>query len=72
MTPSLTLDPPPFFLEGNKVGILLVHGFTGSITEMRPPPLPEPTGIHRFRTLGSEWEQVTEKSYQFIKRYSEA
>lgn len=29
------LDPSPFYLEGGPTGILLVHGFTGSPTEMR-------------------------------------
>jgi carboxylesterase len=29
------LDPSPFFLEGGPVGILLIHGFTGSPPEMR-------------------------------------
>ena len=29
------LDPAPFFLPGGPTGILLVHGFTGSPTEMR-------------------------------------
>jgi carboxylesterase len=29
------LDPAPFFLEGGSVGVLLVHGFTGSPPEMR-------------------------------------
>jgi carboxylesterase len=29
------LDPSPFFLEGGPVGVLLIHGFTGSPPEMR-------------------------------------
>ena len=29
------LDPDPFFLEGGPVGVLLIHGFTGSPPEMR-------------------------------------
>ncbi len=29
------LDPAPFFLPGGPTGVLLVHGFTGSPTEMR-------------------------------------
>lgn len=29
------LDPAPFYLPGGPTGILLVHGFTGSPTEMR-------------------------------------
>jgi len=29
------LDPSPFFLEGGPVGLLLIHGFTGSPPEMR-------------------------------------
>ena len=30
------LDPGPFFLDGGPIGALLVHGFTGAPTEMRP------------------------------------
>ncbi len=29
------LDPAPFFLKGGSVGVLLIHGFTGSPPEMR-------------------------------------
>jgi carboxylesterase len=29
-------DPTPFFLEGGPVGVLMVHGFTGSPAELRP------------------------------------
>jgi esterase/lipase len=29
------LDPSPFLLEGSSVGVLLIHGFTGSPPEMR-------------------------------------
>ena len=29
------LDPSPFLLEGGRVGVLLIHGFTGSPPEMR-------------------------------------
>lgn len=29
------LDPSPFFLPGGDTGILLIHGYTGSPTEMR-------------------------------------
>ncbi len=29
-------DPEPFYMEGNEVGVLLVHGYTGSPPEMRP------------------------------------
>ena len=29
------LNPKPFFLEGGSVGVLLIHGFTGSPPEMR-------------------------------------
>lgn len=28
--------PTPFFMEGGKTGVLLIHGFTGSPAEMRP------------------------------------
>ena len=35
MTPYPSLDPSPFILEGGTVGVLLIHGFTGSPTEMR-------------------------------------
>jgi carboxylesterase len=35
MTKSPHLDPSPFFLEGGPVGVLLIHGFTGSPPEMR-------------------------------------
>ena len=30
------LDPRPFAFEGGKVGVLLIHGFTGAPAEMRP------------------------------------
>lgn len=30
------LDPNPFFFDGGRVGALLIHGFTGAPTEMRP------------------------------------
>ena len=29
------LDPSAFFLEGGETGVLLIHGYTGSPTEMR-------------------------------------
>ncbi|MBD1372260.1 alpha/beta fold hydrolase [Hazenella sp. IB182357] len=29
-------SPEPFFYEGGKTGILLIHGFTGSASELRP------------------------------------
>ncbi|HHH42379.1 MAG TPA: alpha/beta fold hydrolase [Chloroflexi bacterium] len=35
MTQHAHLDPSPFFLEGGPVGVLLIHGFTGSPPEMR-------------------------------------
>ncbi len=35
MTRQPHLDPSPFFLEGGPIGILLIHGFTGSPPEMR-------------------------------------
>jgi carboxylesterase len=35
MTRHSHLDPSAFFLEGGPVGILLIHGFTGSPPEMR-------------------------------------
>lgn len=35
MTQHAHLDPSPFFLEGGTTGVLLIHGFTGSPTEMR-------------------------------------
>jgi len=35
MTLPLSLDPSAFILEGGSVGVLLIHGFTGSTTEMR-------------------------------------
>ncbi|MBC8447025.1 MAG: alpha/beta fold hydrolase [Chloroflexi bacterium] len=35
MTRHVHLDPSAFFLEGGPVGILLIHGFTGSPPEMR-------------------------------------
>lgn len=36
MTRHPWLDPEPFYLEREEVGCLLVHGFTGAPTEMRP------------------------------------
>ncbi len=35
MTRHPHLDPSPFLLEGGPLGILLIHGFTGSPPEMR-------------------------------------
>lgn len=35
MTRHPWLDPRPFFFQGNRLGVLLVHGFTGAPTEMR-------------------------------------
>jgi carboxylesterase len=35
MTQHNHLDPSPFFLPGGPVGVLLLHGFTGSPPEMR-------------------------------------
>jgi carboxylesterase len=35
MSISNKLDPSPFVLENGPVGVLLIHGFTGSPTEMR-------------------------------------
>jgi carboxylesterase len=35
MTQHAHLDPSPFFLEGGPIGVLLIHGFTGSPPEMR-------------------------------------
>jgi carboxylesterase len=35
MTQHTHLDPSAFFLEGGPVGVLLIHGFTGSPPEMR-------------------------------------
>lgn len=35
MTRHAHLDPSAFFLEGGSVGMLLIHGFTGSPPEMR-------------------------------------
>lgn len=30
------IDPSAFFMEGGPIGVLLIHGFTGSAAEMRP------------------------------------
>jgi carboxylesterase len=35
MTQHAHLDPSAFFLEGGQTGVLLIHGYTGSPTEMR-------------------------------------
>jgi carboxylesterase len=35
MARHLWLDPSAFFFEGGRVGVLLLHGFTGAPTEMR-------------------------------------
>jgi len=35
MTQHAHLDPAPFFLPGGSTGALLIHGYTGSPTEMR-------------------------------------
>ena len=35
MTGSNTLDPSPFELAGGQVGVLLIHGFTASPTQLR-------------------------------------
>ncbi len=31
-----TMEPQPFYFEGNEIGALLIHGFTGSPVEMYP------------------------------------
>lgn len=36
MTQHPWLDPSPFFFPGGRNGVLLIHGFTGAPTEMRP------------------------------------
>jgi carboxylesterase len=35
MTKNPNIDPSPFYLDGGPVGVLLIHGFTGSPPEMR-------------------------------------
>ncbi len=35
MSANLPPDPTPFYFPGNSVGVLLIHGFTGSPSEMR-------------------------------------
>jgi carboxylesterase len=35
MTERKAADPSPFFLDGGPVGVLLIHGYTGSPPEMR-------------------------------------
>lgn len=30
------VEPQPFYFEGNEIGVLLIHGFTGSPVEMYP------------------------------------
>ncbi|GAB4539157.1 MAG: alpha/beta fold hydrolase [Anaerolineae bacterium] len=35
MVQNPDIDPSPFYLEGGPVGVLLIHGFTGSPPEMR-------------------------------------
>ena len=30
------MDPKPFYFEGNEIGVLLIHGFSGSAVEMYP------------------------------------
>ncbi len=35
MTQHAHLDPSPFYLPGGDTGVLLIHGYTGSPTEMR-------------------------------------
>jgi esterase/lipase len=35
MTQQSDVDSSPFFLEGGPIGVLLIHGFTGSPPEMR-------------------------------------
>jgi len=35
MTQQPHLDPSPFFLHGGPIGVMLIHGFTGSPPEMR-------------------------------------
>ena len=74
------LDPAPFFLPGGPTGILLVHGFTGSPTEMRPvgdylhaagltvsgPRLPgHGTAIADMNKVRwQDWAEHVERSYQ--------
>jgi carboxylesterase len=35
MTPDIHPDPATFFLEGGSTGVLLIHGFPGSTTDVR-------------------------------------
>jgi carboxylesterase len=35
MVQNAQLDPAPFFLEGGRTGVLLIHGYTGAPPEMR-------------------------------------
>lgn len=78
------LDPSPFFLEGGPTGILLVHGFTGSPTEMRlvgdylheagltvsGPLLPgHGSKIHDMNKVRwTDWAGHVEEAYQALKR----
>jgi carboxylesterase len=74
------LDPSAFYLQGGRVGALLVHGFTGSPPEMRPvgdylhqrgltvsaPLLPgHGTTVEEMnRSKWTDWTTHVEKAYE--------
>ena len=76
--------PDPFDYPGNSVGVLLIHGFTGSAAEMRPmgqylaaqgytvvgPLLPGhgTTWQDMARRKWTEWADAVEQTYQALKR----
>lgn len=76
-------EAQPFYLEGNKVGILVSHGFTGSTQSMRPlgeayakagytvcGPRLKGHGTHyedMEQTTYQDWIASIEEGYQWLK-----
>lgn len=76
-------EAQPFYLEGNKVGILISHGFTGSTQSMRPlgkafakagytvcGPRLKGHGTHyedMEMTTHEDWIASIEEGYQWLK-----
>jgi carboxylesterase len=76
--------PDPFDYPGNSTGVLLIHGFTGSASEMRPMgqylaaqgytvigPLLPGHGTDwqdMARRKWTEWADAVEQAYQTLKR----
>ncbi|MBH0160376.1 alpha/beta hydrolase [Fictibacillus sp. 26RED30] len=80
---SVMAEAQPFYFEGNKVGILISHGFTGSTQSMRPlgeayakagytvcGPRLKGHGTHyedMEKTTYHDWIASIEEGYQWLK-----